>query len=96
MIAGLEQIQYCIGGSETTGKTESVPCPLQRRQIFLKSCSGRVTGTGVLEALVLSGRFLLVGRGEINRGHDGPRYRVRFLTGMNGTRLESHLRTFFR
>ena len=67
------------------------PCVplLERSDVALERLAGGVLPPGVLVPFVLAERVLDVGRGQVDRRHDGARERVGPLTSVNGARAEA-------
>src|SRR5207244_2958499 len=77
------------GVAKVLSTTHSAPAPrataaLERRDVALERFAGRVAGAGVLVAFVLPEALLDVGRGLIDRRHDGAGEGVGNVSGVHG------------
>ncbi|MDB5264237.1 MAG: hypothetical protein JWQ14_3520, partial [Adhaeribacter sp.] len=65
---------------------------LERRQGILQGRTGRIMGSGIFVSLVVTGRALGVGRGLVNRRHDGAGRWVGVYARVYGFGSEFHSR----
>src|SRR5262249_49978109 len=83
VVAGRQRLEQCVGGSKPRREADPVPPALEGSQVALERESGRVVGAGVLVALVPPERLLGVGRGLIDRHHNGAGGGIGLLAGVD-------------
>ena len=89
MRAGVEQLEQRRGRREARREAQPADAAFERREVLLERVARAVVRARVLEALVLAGRGLRVGRRVVDRRHHGAGDRIGLLAGVDRARAEA-------
>src|SRR5690606_15306515 len=94
MVAGLVELHYGVQAPGAAAEGRAVAPAFQGGDVALESLTRGIAAAGVRIALVRAELLVHVRGCQVDRGHDGPRLRLRALAGVNRAGAQRNVQVF--